>query len=160
MNSLCSKMPKTYCKIHLQVIFAVKYRQAMIEKRWSQELFSVIAQLFKEAGASALIVNGVSDHVHCLIRMNPKVALSEVMKSVKAKSSLYVNNHGLTPSRFEWQIGYAAFAYHFDQVERVRMYIENQESHHGMHSFPQEYLSLLKEHEVEFEVDSLFRDPE
>lgn len=153
-------MPKTYCKIHLQVIFAVKYRQALIGRSWSQKFFSVIAQLFWEAGVRVIIVNGVSDHVHCLIRMGPTVTLSDVMKSVKAKSSKYVNDHGLTPVRFEWQVGFAAFSYHFEQVDRVWRYIENQESHHGVRSFPQEYRSLLKELGVaDSEVD-IFDDPE
>lgn len=152
-------MPKTFCHIHVQVIFAVKYRQALIRKEWSQQLFNVIASLFWEAGVSVLIVNGVSDHVHCLIRMSPTVALSDVMKIVKARSSKFVNDQKLTRIRFSWQVGYAAFSYHKDQVERVWRYVENQEAHHGSRSFPQEYRMLLDEYAVEEEQRTYFEDP-
>ncbi|HKR04255.1 MAG TPA: transposase, partial [Bacteroidia bacterium] len=35
-------MPNTYTQIHLQLIFAVKYRAAMIGKNWKDELYKYI----------------------------------------------------------------------------------------------------------------------
>ena len=152
-------MGRTYHKIYLQAIFAVKYRRAMIRKEWSEELFRVIGNLINEAGAQSMIVNGVCDHVHCLIFLPASVSVSEVMKVAKAKSSRWINARRLTEERFEWQTGFAVFSYHIEQVDRVRAYIARQESHHGSRSFPQECRSLLKEHRVPDDEAAIFSEP-
>jgi len=47
--------------------------------------------------------------VHCFLGLKPVVSVSELMKAVKAKSSKYINDHKLTPERFEWQEGMVYF---------------------------------------------------
>ena len=96
-------MANTYHQIYLQTVFAVKYRKAIIDKTWEGQLFGVIGNLINEANCKTIIVNGVEDHVHCLIGLRPVVSVSELMKTVKAKSSKYINDQSLTASRFEWQ---------------------------------------------------------
>jgi hypothetical protein len=80
------------------------------------------------------------------------------MKSVKAKSSLYINNHSLTSQRFEWQEGYGVFSYHQSLVDTVFKYIRNQEEHHKVQTFGEEYLGLLKEFNVEYDEQYLFQE--
>ena len=111
-------------------MFAVKYRKAVIDKAWSSQLYSVIGNLINETGCKTIIVNGVEDHVHCMIGLKPVVSVSELMKTVKAKSSKYINDHSLTSKRFEWQEGYGVFSYSQSQVDKVYKYIQNQEAHH------------------------------
>ena len=41
------------------------------------------------------------------------------MKTVKAKSSKYINDHSLTSERFEWQDGYGVFSYGQSQIDKV-----------------------------------------
>lgn len=96
-------MANTYHQIYLQTIFAVKYRNAVIDKVWKSQLFGVIGNLITETNCKTIIVNGAEDHVHCFLGLKPVVSVSELMKTVKAKSSKYVNDHKLTPQRFEWQ---------------------------------------------------------
>ncbi len=67
--------------------FAVKYREAVIAKDWQSKLFGVIGNLINEANCKTLIVNGVEDHVHCFFGLKSTVSVSDLMKSVKAKSS-------------------------------------------------------------------------
>ena len=103
-------MANTYHQIYLQTVFAVKYRNAVIGKSWSSQLFGVIGNLINEAKCKTIIVNGVDDHIHCFLGLRPVVSVSELMKTVKAKSSKYVNDHSLTTDRFEWQEGYGVFS--------------------------------------------------
>ena len=131
-------MANTYHQIYLQMIFAVKYRKATIDKSWKEKLFGVIGTLINENNCKTIIVNGVEDHVHCLIGLKPVVPISELMKAVKAKSSKYVNDHSLTPHRFEWQEGYGAFSYSQSGVDAVYKYIQNQEEHHKKQTFRDE----------------------
>src|ERR1700744_4316118 len=144
-------MANTYHQIYLQTVFAVKYREAVIEKDWQTTLFGVIGNLINEANCKTLIVNGVEDHVHCFIGLKPVVSVSDLMKTVKAKSSKYINDHSLTPERFEWQEGYGVFSYSRSQISSVYRYIQNQEAHHQKQTFRDEYLEFLKSFKIDYD---------
>ena len=151
-------MANTYHQIYLQIVFAVKYRNAVIDKAWRSQLLGVIGNLINEANCKTIIVNGVEDHIHCFVGLKPVVSVSELMKMVKAKSSKYINDHSLTANRFEWQEGYGVFSYHQSLVDTVFKYIQNQEEHHRMQSFSEEYLGLLKEFKVEYDEQYIFQE--
>ena len=151
-------MANTYHQIYLQTVFAVKYRNAVIRKEWRPKLLGVIGNLINEANCKTIIVNGVEDHVHCLIGLKPVVSVSELMKAVKAKSSKYVNDHSLTPERFGWQEGYGVFSYAQRDVDMTYKYIQNQEAHHAKQTFKDEYLGLLKEFKIEYHEQFIFNN--
>jgi putative transposase len=151
-------MANTYHQVYLQVIFAVKYRRAVISKDWKPILLGVIGNLINETGCKTIIVNGIEDHIHCLLGLKPVISISELMKSVKAKSSKYINEHELTKVRFEWQEGYGVFSYSHSQIDNVYHYIANQEEHHKKQSFKEEYLKYLEEFDVSYDERYLFED--
>lgn len=149
-------MANTYHQIYLQTVFAVKYRSAVLDKAWRPKLQSVIGNLINETGCKTIIVNGVEDHMHCFLGLRPAVSISELMKTVKAKSSKYINDHNLTTERFEWQEGYGVFSYRQRDVDMIYKYVENQEEHHQKQSFREEYLDLLKEFEIGYDEQYIF----
>ena len=151
-------MANTYHQIYLQTIFAVKYRNAIINKSWKGDLLGVIGNLINETNCKTIIVNGVEDHVHCFIGLKPVVSVSELMKTVKAKSSKFVNDHKLTDERFEWQEGYGVFSYGHSQIDKVYKYIKNQEAHHKKQTFRDEYLDFLKKFNIEFDEKYIFQN--
>jgi len=151
-------MANTYHQIYLQIVFAVKYRNAVIDKKWKSQLCGVIGNLINETNCKTIIVNGVEDHVHCFLGLKPVVSVSELMKTVKAKSSKYVNDHNLTPRKFEWQEGYGVFSYRQSDLDTIFKYIQNQEEHHKTRSFRDEYLDLLKEFKVTFDEQYIFEN--
>lgn len=153
-------MANTYSNLLVQTVFAVKYRNAMIQKVWKEEFFSVIGNLINETECQSMIVNGVSDHVHCLFGLKPKHSISSVMQSVKAKSSKWLNESGYLNHRFEWQGGFGAFSYSNGQMNRVYHYIKNQEVHHKKKSFLEEYELMLKKYQVPYDEKHLFKLPE
>ncbi len=151
-------MANTYHQVYIQVVFAVKYREAVIANDWKSILFGVIGNLINETGCKTIIVNGVEDHVHCFLGLKPTVCISELMKTVKAKSSKYINDNNLTKLRFEWQEGYGAFSYGHSQINAVHKYITNQEEHHKKQTFKEEYLEFLDKFEVPFDDRYIFED--
>jgi putative transposase len=151
-------MANTYHQIYLQTVFAVKYRNAVIDKAWKETLFGVIGNLINETTCKTIIVNGVEDHVHCFLGLKPVVSVSELMKTVKAKSSKYINDHKLTKDRFEWQEGYGVFSYSQSSVDSVYKYIQNQEAHHKKQTFRDEYLDFLKKFKVDHDEQYIFKD--
>jgi putative transposase len=151
-------MANTYHQVYIQAVFAVKYREASISKEWKSTLMGVIGNLINETGCKNIIVNGAEDHVHCFLGLKPVVSISELMKTVKAKSSKYINDHQLTKQRFEWQEGYGVFSYSHSHVDNVYKYIANQEVHHKKQTFREEYLSFLDKFEVPFDERYIFED--
>ena len=151
-------MANTYHQVYIQVVFAVKYREAVITDEWKSTLFGVIGNLINETGCKTIIVNGVEDHVHCFLGLKPTVSISELMKTVKSKSSKYINDHHFTNSRFEWQEGYGTFSYSHSQIDAVYKYIVNQEEHHKKQTFKEEYLEFLDKFKVSFDERYIFED--
>ena len=151
-------MANTYHQIYLQTIFAVKYRNAVINSAWKKNLIGVIGNLINETKCKTIIVNGIEDHVHCFLGLKPVVSVSDLMQTVKAKSSKYINDHKLTKERFEWQGGYGVFSYSQSAVESVFKYIQNQEAHHKKQTFKDEYLEFLKKFKVEFDEQYIFQE--
>lgn len=151
-------MANTYHQMYIQAVFAVKYRKAVLHKDWRKDVFAVIGNLINETGCKTIIVNGVEDHVHCFLGLKPTISISELMKTVKAKSSKYINDNKFLLDRFEWQVGYGVFSYSQSHINRVYKYIENQEAHHNKESFKKEYLKYLEEYKIPFDERYIFED--
>jgi putative transposase len=151
-------MANTYHQVYIQAVFAVKYREAVIDKSWRPILLGVIGNLINETSCKTIIVNGVEDHIHCFLGLKPVVSISELMKTVKAKSSKYVNDNQLTKHRFEWQEGYGVFSYSLTHIDNVYHYIANQEEHHKKKTFKTEYLDFLEKFKVDYDERYLFDD--
>lgn len=149
-------MANTYHQVYIQAVFAVKYRAAVLDKEWRASVFSVIGNLINETGCKTIIVNGVEDHVHCLFGLKPTVSISELMKIVKAKSSKYINDNRFLLNRFEWQEGYGVFSYSHKQLDVIYNYIKNQEKHHRDTTFQEEYLSTLKNFNIQYNESYVF----
>ncbi len=151
-------MANTYHQIYLQLVFAVKYRAAVLDKAWREKVQGVMGNLINETGCKTIIVNGVEDHMHCFLGLKPAVSVSELMKIVKAKSSKYINDHNLTKARFEWQEGYGVFSYRQRDVDMIYKYVQNQEEHHQKQTFRKEYLELLTEFQIEYDEQYIFQE--
>ncbi|WP_100629049.1 IS200/IS605 family transposase [Algoriphagus formosus] len=150
-------MANTYTQIHIQVVFAVQNRISLIQAHWKEELYKYITGIIQNHEHKVLQINGMPDHIHILIGFRPTQALSILMKMVKEDSSKWINSRRLAKGKFSWQSGYGAFSYSKDQIPRVTKYIQNQEKHHSKKSFIEEYLELLKIHEVEYDQRYIFK---
>jgi putative transposase len=146
----------TYSQIYIQVVFAVKGRQNLLQKEWRDEVFKYMSGIIKNKGQKSIIVNGVSDHVHAFIGLKPSMALSNLVRDVKNNSTNFINDHAWIREKFSWQEGYGAFSYSYSQIENVHNYILNQETHHSKQTFQEEYMDFLKKFEIDHDVKFLF----
>ncbi len=99
------------------------------------------------------------DHIHILVGMKPDIALSDLVRDIKANSSKFINKKGWVAGRFEWQTGFAAFSYSHSQLDAVVNYIKNQEKHHARLTFREEYIAFLKRFDVPYNPKYVF-DPD
>jgi putative transposase len=151
-------MANTYTQIHIHFVFAVKFRNGIIQTHWKDSLYKYITGIVQNNKHKLLCINGMPDHIHILIGMRPTQSVSDLMKDVKQGSSLWINENKLSKCHFEWQERYGAFSYSKSQIPNVINYIQNQEIHHKSKSFLEEYLEFLEKFEIEFEDKFIFKE--
>ena len=149
-------MANTFSQIYIQVVFAVKYRENLIDKSWKEELYKYMAGIINSKGQKAIIINGVSDHVHLFIGMKPSISISDLIREVKNNSTNFIHERRFVNGKFAWQEGFGAFSYSHSHIDNVYNYILNQEEHHKKKTFKNEYMDLLKKFEVEHNEKYLF----
>ena len=106
-----TNMANTYTQLHIQFIFAVKYRAAMIRPPWQEQLHKYITGIFRKNKHKMLQINSMPDHIHILIGLNAEQSISSIIQNVKTESSKWINERKLTSAKFSWQTGYGAFSY-------------------------------------------------
>ncbi len=153
-------MPNTYTQIHIQFVFAVKYRKALIAQEWKTRLHQYITGIFQQNNHKVLQINSMPDHIHILVGFRPYQSISSMIQNVKTESSKWIQDQKLCDSRFRWQNGYGAFSYSKSHVPRVIKYIQYQEQHHKRVSFLDEYRKLLKVFDVEYDERYIFKPPQ
>ena len=149
-------MAGTYSQIYIQVVFAVKGRQNLLNKTWRDDVFKYMSGIITGKGQKAIIVNGVADHVHLFIGLKPAMAISDLVRDIKNNTSNFINDKNLVKGKFSWQEGYGAFSYSHSQIDNVYHYILNQEEHHRNKTFREEYLDFLQKFDIEHDEKYLF----
>jgi len=149
-------MADTYTKIYVHVVFTVQGRQNLISKQNKDELYKYITGIIQNKKQKVIIINGMPDHIHILIGIKPDIALSDLIRDVKANASSFINEKRWVIGKFSWQEGFGAFSYSHSQLDSVANYIRNQEKHHSRKTFREEYLELLKKFDVEYDPKYIF----
>ena len=153
-------MPNTYTQIHIQFVFAVKYRKALLDKAWKEDLHRYITGIVQGHEHKMLQINSMPDHIHIFIGMRPTQSISELMKVVKGESTKWIKEQKDNLNSFAWQEGYGAFSYSKSQVNNVINYIKNQEEHHKKENFIDEYKKFLTLFEIEWDEKYIFKELE
>lgn len=152
-------MANTYTQIHVQFVFAVKFRNGLIHASFKEELYQYISGIIKANNHKLLAINGMPDHLHIFIGMRPTQSISDLLQDIKGSSSKWINEKKFLKVKFEWQEGYGAFSYSKSHVKNVIEYIQNQENHHKKETFKEEYLKFLKVFEIEYDERYIFYEP-
>jgi putative transposase len=145
----------TFSQIYIQVVFAVKGRQSLIDAQWEEQLYKYITGIVQNKGQKMLAINGMPDHIHFFIGMKPHCCLSDLVREIKKSTNEYIRQKKFSPA-FYWQEGFGAFSYSHSHINNVVQYVMRQKEHHNQKSFKEEYLEMLKKFNVQFEEGKLF----
>ncbi len=149
-------MADTYSQIYIQIVFAVKNRNALISSEWEEELFKYITGIITNKKQKLIAINGTSNHIHIFIGMKPTCCLSDLVREIKKSSNQFIEEKRFTPFKFDWQSGYGAFSYNHSQLDNVYKYIINQKEHHKKKTFRDEYHEFLKDFQIDYNEEYLF----
>jgi len=120
---------KWECKYH--VVWIPKYRRKKLFVELRKELGPVLRALAQQKGSEIIEGKFLADHVHILIAIPPKYAVSQVIGYIKGKSAIHIaRNYGGRQRNFTgehfWARGYFVSTVGVEE-EVVRQYIRQQE---------------------------------
>ena len=135
----------SFTKSVYHIVFGTKYRQPTIPIDIERKLYKILYDLMKSYGAFVYRIGGMPDHVHILVDITSKTALSDFVKHLKQESSYLLKKDSVFPNWNGWGEGYGAFTYSISEIPNVIEYINNQKEHHKKVSFIEEYRQWLIE---------------
>jgi len=153
-------MTVTYSQIIIQIVLGVKNPKNLIPEENLPEVFDHITGIIRNKWQKTVIVGGVQDHIHILIRLKPGVPVSSLVRDIKSNSTNFINQQDWMKGKFAWQNGFGAFSYGNSQLELVKNYIKTQAEHHKTMSFREEYIAFLQKFDVVYEEKGLPQDLE
>ncbi len=149
-------MPGTYSQILLHIVFSTQGREPWITADLAERLYPYMGGLVRAEKGVLYDIGGIEDHVHMYLRWRPNETVSDLMQTVKGKSSLWVHQTFPKLGEFAWQEGYSVFSVSKSQEGAVKTYIAGQREHHGKEDFKSELLRMLRLHDVEFDERYVF----
>ena len=135
-----------FVKVWIHFVWSTKNREPILTDKIRRALFQHIRENAKAKGIFLDYINGYVEHVHCLISLGSEQKISEIVKLLKGESSHWINQNGLTKTRFSWQHEYFAVGVCESILEKTRDYIKNQESHHQRKPFQDEFNQMVKKY--------------
>lgn len=149
-------MPGTYSQLLLHVVFSTKTRTPWIAADVADSLYPYMGGIIRAEKGTLYEIGGVEDHVHLYLRWRPDGSVSDLMRTLKARSSKWIHDTFPKLGAFAWQEGYSVFSVSKSQEEAVKKYIAGQAEHHKKEDFKLELLHILRLHRVEFDEKYVF----
>ncbi|MES2133939.1 MAG: IS200/IS605 family transposase [Bacteroidota bacterium] len=133
-----------YIKVMIHFVWSTKNRKPLISKSLKPLLLEHIKENAKSKAIFIDKINCVEDHIHLLVSMGNEQTISKIVMLIKGESSFWVNKQKLVNEKFEWQDEYFAVSVNESAIDNVRKYIDNQEEHHRVKTFKEEYDEFIK----------------
>ncbi|MDM9653270.1 MAG: IS200/IS605 family transposase [Thiomonas sp. 20-64-5] len=122
--------------MHVHLVFVTKYRREVFTQAILDDLRVVFASVCADFGAELVEFDGEDDHVHLLVNYPPKVAISNLVNSLKGVSSRMIRRKNYPSIRKKlwggalWSPSYFAGSCGGAPIEVIRQYIEQQQTPH------------------------------
>ena len=149
-------MANTYTQCYFHLVFAVKNREALIQREWNNGMEMYVTGIVQNHRHKMLAIGSMPDHIHMLIGYNVNQLIPDIVEEVKTSSNAWIKEKKLSKFKFEWQKGYGAFTHSHSQIDKVIKYILSQEGHHKKRSFKDEFLEMLDKNEIIYGNEYLF----
>ena len=120
---------KWMCKYH--IVFTPKYRRKIVYNQYKSDLRDILKQLCSYKGVEILEGHLMSDHVHMLVSIPPKISVSSFMGYLKGKSAwMMFDRHANLKYKFGnrhfWSEGYYVSTVGLNEAT-IKKYIQDQE---------------------------------
>ncbi len=142
--------------MRIHVVFWTKDRRNLITPAIESNLHAYLGGICKHRECPALAIGRTQNHVHPLISLSKKIALSDLMLTLKRDSSKWIKSDSDAFRDFHWQDGYAAFSIGESLVATVSDYIRGQKERHRILTFEDELVAFAERYGVAFDPQHLW----
>lgn len=149
-------MPHSYTSNLIHCIFSTRERRKIIQPEWQERLWSYFGGIARANSFQTLAAGGIADHVHLLLWVPPAMPVAKAVQLIKCGSSKWVNTQFPAARRFEWQQGYGAFSISRSHLKPTVDYIERQAEHHKKRTFAEEFVAILRKHQIDYDPRYVF----
>ncbi len=144
-------MANTYSQIYYHIVFSTKNRTGWIRPEIENRIWAYIGGIARKHKMTPIQIGGTDDHIHGLVGSPATLSPSQIAKYLKGDSSKWIHAEFPELRGFAWQDGYGVFSVSKSEIDRVKKYIQNQREHHTKQTFEDEFVSLLRLHEIEYD---------
>jgi len=137
--------PNTYTKLLFHLVFVVKGRENLISKTHKEVIHQLLREIIEREGHHPIEIHCMPDHTHILLEFSAAKKLEQLVEILQMESQTFIRAQPWMPYAFEWQQSFGVFSCSFSHAKVVTKYIQNQEEHHRIETFQEEYNILLKE---------------
>ncbi len=134
----------------IHIVFATKHRQPTITEAHKRELYHYLFGILQQNKCFLHKMNGVSNHIHMLIDLNPTVALANLVRDMKRASSIWLKGNPAFPEFRDWAEGYFAASVSITELDACKNYIANQPRHHYLTDIQEELDRIMAAARLEF----------
>ena len=122
------------CKYH--IVFTPKYRRKIIYNKLRRDIVQIIKDLCKWKGIEIIEGKAMPDHIHILVKIPPKMSISNFMGYLKGKSAMMIfARHGNLKYKFGnnnfWSTGYYVSTVGLNEAT-IAKYIRKQDTYDKM----------------------------
>jgi len=145
-------MPQSLAQVWLHFVFSTKERKTYLKNQsFRDEMFKMLSHHITDQKCVSLSVGGHVDHVHLLVGLRRTITIADFVEHVKTETSKWAKKHADGSSTFQWQAGYGVFSVSHSLIDVVDQYIRNQNEHHAVQTFQDEFRLLCEKHEIEID---------
>jgi REP element-mobilizing transposase RayT len=119
-------------------------------------LHPFLGGILRDLRCHPIAIDGWREHVHLLFRFPSDVAIADVVRHVKSRSTGWLRAEMPGMREFAWQKGCGGFTVSTSRVETVRRYVESQKERHRGEAFEVEFVRLLRAHGFDVSGDDVF----
>ena len=151
-------MGSSLVKIDMHIIFHIKTTSPRLEPDDLERIWCYIGGIIRNIGGAVVQIGGVSDHIHILSSLPKNMSVVDFVKMIKVESSKWIKTIDDKYQSFAWQNGYGAFSVSPSVIPKVVEYIKNQQEHHRIKTFAEEYRTFLEAYGIEYDERYVFND--
>lgn len=120
-----------YCQLFYHLIWTTKNRQPLLTPKVEPVIHDFLRAKAIGLGATVFALNGTQDHIHLVVSIPSKIAVSRFVGQIKAVASTKFNKSQPDAPPFFWQNEYGAFTFGAKRLPNYIAYVECQKEHHA-----------------------------
>jgi putative transposase len=123
-----------YWRLFYHLVWATHKRMPLISPEHEPIIHDFLKVKAVGLDATVFAINGMADHVHCVVSIPPSIAVANFVGQIKGITSAKFNTQfAMSDPKFAWQESYGAFSVDGKRLPHIIEYVQNQKQHHASH---------------------------